>query len=366
MRFFRRLFDKEPTKTIETYSDFWAWFIENERSLYSVIKSGKRVPEDFITPVHEKLNELRDECFFLLAGMFDEDRAELIITSEGIVKNFVFAVDLVNAAPSLDNWKFTSLKPAIDIKDIAIRMGEIEFRKEKIKFYPVEVKGYPDLISLKITHEDFTDQSEDLISHGVYIYMDHIIGERNFMSIIDDFEVVSESSIEDEVVPIEKINDYLIWRQKEFFEKYEGQRRKTEEDQYILLEATLRSGNRALSTLNTDLLKWDSKASHPWILVIKIEYNTKRNDGLPDDDVAEELNRIEDIFLQELQDINGYLNIGRETGDWLREIFFACKETDWCSRKANELIEEYEGSLKLEYDLYKDKYWKRFEKYKIY
>ena len=228
MRFLRRLFNQEPQKRIETYSDFWAWFVENEQVFYEVIKSRTSIPEAFIKPVNDKLNELRSECYYVLVGIADENRVELVISAEGVVRNFAFVDDLINEAPSLPNWQFTPLKPAIDLADMAIRMGDIEFRREKIKFYPIEEEGYPDLISLKITHEDFTEEKANLITNGVYIYMDHILGERNFASIIDAFDVVSESSIQAELVPIEKINDYLIWRQKEFIEKYYGKRKETD------------------------------------------------------------------------------------------------------------------------------------------
>ncbi|MEL6835139.1 MAG: DUF695 domain-containing protein [Bacteroidota bacterium] len=365
MSFFKKLFQKEPAKTIQTNEEFWAWFVEREQAFFSAVQAGTSIREDFVQPVYEKLNELRHECYSLLVGRSNEEQVHFIISAEGVVKNFVFAEDLIHEAPALENWKFTALKPAIDIQDTGIRMAEVEFTKEKIKFYPQEVEGYPDLIALKITHADFTEEQKDLISNGVYIYLDHLLGERNFTSIVDQIEVVSEASIQEQLVPIEKITDYLTWRQKEFVEKYKGHRSATEEDEHTVFESSLRSGNTAFATLNTELLRWDSKASHPWMLTIKIEYDTKRDDGLPDEGVQEELDRLEDLFREELKDSEGYLNIGRETGDWLREIYFACQETDWCSRKVDEIIRAYEGAFKLEYDMHKDKYWKSLERYDV-
>lgn len=367
MNFLKRIFNKSENEEapITSEAEFWQWFTAHEKQFYNIVKSGEGIPEDFIKPVQAKLGQLRPDCYFLLTGMYEETGAELVFSVDGVAKNVVFVDELVVSAPELDNWKFTPLRPAIDFKDRGIKLGEIEFTAAKIKFYPLETDGYPDLISLKITHEDFTTQDESLITNGVYIYMDHILGERNFLTTVDEFEVVDASSIQEELVPIEKINDYLNWRQKEFIEKYEGKRKDTEADEYVVYEAELQSGNRGIATFNKDLLTWDSKASHPWILVVKAEYDTKRSDGLPDDKIAAELNALEDLFMAELKDEKAYLNIGRESGDWLRETYFACKEFSWCSKKVDEIIRAYEGPVKLEYEIYKDKYWKSFEKYNV-
>ncbi|MEL7220064.1 MAG: DUF695 domain-containing protein, partial [Bacteroidota bacterium] len=136
MNFLKKIFNKADKKEaqITSYAEFWQWFAEHEAQFYQVIKAGKRIPEDFINPVHDQLNELRPECFFLLTGMHDEATAELVFSAEGVAKNVVFVDDLVANAPEIENWKFTALKPAIDFKDMGIKMAEIEFSAKKIKF----------------------------------------------------------------------------------------------------------------------------------------------------------------------------------------------------------------------------------------
>lgn len=44
--------------------------------------------------------------------MLDNETAELIITADGILKNYVFVEELIDSVPKIKGWKFTAHKPA--------------------------------------------------------------------------------------------------------------------------------------------------------------------------------------------------------------------------------------------------------------
>jgi hypothetical protein len=73
----------------------------------------------------------------------------------------------------------------------------------------------------------------------------------------------------------------------------------------------------------------------------------------------------DDIML-DLKDFEGYLNIGRQTADNSREIYFACKDFRKPSKVLYELTKKYSGQLDLTYDIYKDKYWRSYERFRRY
>lgn len=118
-----------------------------------------------------------------------------------------------------------------------------------------------------------------------------------------------------------------------------------------------------IAVINTDLLNWDSKASHPWILHIKIQYNGEENSGMPDEKEYQTLDDIEDRIMQELKDSEGYLNVGRETADGVRDIYFACRDFRKPSKLLYQIQKEYANSLPLTYYIYKDKYWQSFDRF---
>ena len=133
MSFLKNIFGKKED-TIKSYDDFWNWFQKNEKIFFNVIKHHKNIEKDFFDKLSPKLKELKDG-FFYLTGMYNETTAELVLTADGTIKNIVFVEELVNSAPKIDGWKFTALKPALDIKDVSIEMAGYKFNDKTLSFY---------------------------------------------------------------------------------------------------------------------------------------------------------------------------------------------------------------------------------------
>jgi hypothetical protein len=76
--------------------------------------------EDFFTRLSPKLDETTGGLFFL-AGMIDDNTAELI-TVDGNVKKIAFAEEPVAAAPEIPGWSFTALKQSLNMEDCNIGM----------------------------------------------------------------------------------------------------------------------------------------------------------------------------------------------------------------------------------------------------
>ncbi len=348
---------------IKSYNDFWTWFQTNERKFYDIVKSGKNPEKDFFDKLAPKLEELKDGYFYL-TGMFDDNTAELVLTPDGIIKNIVFVEELVKSAPTILNWKFTALKPALDIENVRIDMAGYSFESENLSFYSIDNINYPDEVDIVIVHNDYNENDKSIIISGTYIFLDNYLGELNAVTTIDNLTVIPKDKAEKELIPIAKLKDYLVWREKEFVEKYSGFRYDTENDRFSSLEAELDNGRPLIAIINTTLLEWDSKASHPWILEVEINYDGDNNNGMPDDNTYELLNNFEDEIMLEIKDFDGYLYIGRQTADNSREIYFACTDFRKPSKILHELKKKYSGKLDLTYDIYKDKYWQSYERFR--
>ena len=344
---------------INSYNDFWNWFLKHEKEFFKVVQNGSNIDQDFFKKLSPKLDEIHDEIYFL-AGMFDEHTAELILTPDGAIRNVFLVEELVVAAPETKGWKFTALKPSSDIKDVSINMGDFEFNSDNLKFYPNLHKDYPDEIDLTIVYDDFIEDEKGVQTNGIYIFLDNFLGELHSITLIDSLKVVGKNDISEELIPIEKLKDYLIWREKEFIEKYEGVRHDTENDNYSSLEAKTKDGEIVLAIVNSDLIHWDKKASHPWVVSIEIPFDGSNNNGMPDNETYQLLDEIEDEIMLDLKDLDGYLNVGRETSSGKREIHFACKEFRKPPKVLNEIIKKY-NKVEVSYEIYKDKYWQSFK-----
>ncbi|MFT3934161.1 MAG: DUF695 domain-containing protein [Chitinophagaceae bacterium] len=364
MNFLKNIFGKKE-KPIKSYSDFWDWFSNHEKEFFKVLsskKESKEVEESFFDKLSPKLGELKDGYFYL-AGMLNDNTAELVLTADGNLKNIAFVESLVNAAPNLAGWKFTALKPALDLENVNISMGGYQFNKDNMNFYYAEFEEYPDEIEITIVHNDFTEENKNQISTGVCIFLDNYLGELDFVNNIDTLKTIGPDQAEKDLIPIEKLKDFLIWRQKEFIEKYEGIRHNTENDGHSNFEATLASGHKLFAIINTDLINWDSKASHPWVSILIFKYDGSKSNGMPSENEYQLLNEIEEELLGELKDTEGYLNIGRQTCNGEREIYFACRDFRKPSKIFYKTQQKYSDSFEIEYKIYKDKYWQSFERF---
>ncbi|WP_300597554.1 DUF695 domain-containing protein [Niabella sp.] len=361
MSLLQTIFGKKG-KPIKTYNDFWNWFYKHEKTFFNVVKNQRDVETEFFDILSPKLSALKDGCFYL-TGMYNESTVELILTADGNTKNIAFVEELVAQAPDICGWKFTALKQASGIESAAINMAGYRFDSDNLFFYSNDYADYPDEIDISIIHNDLTEENRQQIKTGVYIFLDNYLGELDFVYNIDYLRIISRHEAEKQLIPIVKLKEFLSWRQKEFVEKYEGVGYNAEDDEYSILEAELKNGNNLIAVVNTQLLNWNGKASHPWIAFITFRYDGSNHNGMPNKKDYESLNQIEESILHQLSDQDGYLYIGRQTANGERDIYFACKDFRKPSKVFFKVLQENGNEFEIEYDIYKDKYWQSFERF---
>lgn len=360
MSFFKRLFGKRE-QPIETVNDFWKYFEAHAATFHKVVQEHKNIHTEFLDKIGAKLSQLSEGIFYL-TGMYDDNTAELILTPDGNITMVAFIEDLVAAAPNIPNWRFTALKPSSSIENTNISMDGFDFSKDTLFFYENSNEEYPDEIDITMVHKDYSEANERPIVSGIYIFLDNYLGELNAIADIDGMSFANLETATEELVPIEKLKAYLNWRKKEFIEKYEGTRFSSDEDSYRVYEAKNKNQEPFIAVMNTSLLNWDSKASHPWILDVTFNFDGSENNGLPMQEELGLMTTIEDGIMELLKDEDGYLNIGRETGGNERCIYFACKEF----RKPCIILPKFQRNypqLDIQYRIYKDKYWRSFSHY---
>jgi hypothetical protein len=360
MNLLKNILGKKSKSNISN-EEFWNWFLQNEKRFFASVKERTNVQKEFFAPLSPKLKELKDGYFFL-TGMMDDHTVELIITADGSVKNFVFVEELIASAPKIDGWKFTALKPALDLENISIDLEGFHFSNENISFYANELNDMPDEIDISIVHNDLKDDNRPAITNGIFIFLDSYLGELQLATTVDNLQVVERKNAAKELAPISKLKDYLTWREKEFLEKYEGTRRNTDDDEHAIFEATLKSGYPMVAMINTVLLNWDRKASHPWMASMDIKYG-KGNRGMPNDAANSALTQIDKDIENNLNDEDGYLYVGRETGNYTRTIHIACKEFRKPSKVLYQIQQRYAPTLEIGYEIIKDKYWQSLSRF---
>jgi hypothetical protein len=358
MSLFSKIFKK---KEIQTYQDFWDWFLAHEKTFYDSIIAQKDIVDICVTPIMEKLQML-DKRFYCQVGKAGADKAELVITPEGDIKHFVFTEAFVQSAPNLPNWLFTHLKQPVS-EGVSIRMNGYVFNKETVSFYYDINPDYPDEIDIHLVHKDYNKEADKTIKTGCFVLLDTLLGEFNSTTLIDAITIEETNKSDKDLVSIAKLNDFIVWREKEFVEKYQLTLEDEETYDFTQYKFTLENDLVVIGMINTTFLDIEAKPSHPWMLVIEIDYISDNDRAMPDDETLELLNNFVDELAAELPTSKGYLNLGRETGNNNRTVYFACKEFNLASKITHTVMGKYADRLNITYDIYKDKYWMTMNKF---
>ena len=207
MSFLKNIFDKKD-RPVNSYGDFWKWFQINEKAFFSVIKQHKNIEKGFFDKIAPKLGELKEGIFYL-TGMYDDDTAELVLTADGNTKTIAFVEDIIDAALEIDHWKFTALKPSLEIEDVGIEMFGYKFNRENLSFYSNELPGYPDEIDITIVHNDLTEENRQDITTGIYIFLDNYLGELDFVTNVDVLDIIGKQDAQQELVSVDKLKSFL-------------------------------------------------------------------------------------------------------------------------------------------------------------
>jgi hypothetical protein len=219
----------------------------------------------------------------------------------------------------------------------------------------------PDLIDLAFIHEDYLSSYHSMFMDGIYIFVNECLGEQNLMTMIDDLTIEGVDTCKTNLIPVSKLKQYLIWREKEFIEKTGHLRYLKEFNDFGYVEAELENGKTFISFVDRSLLKWDGKASHPWIVEIEIKYPGDRRNGMPGPVAIKLMHDFEEQLGFAITPELGYLNVGYKTADSLRTIYFACAEFRKPVRVIDHLITINTEIISVSYDVYKDKYWQTLD-----
>jgi len=363
MNFLKNLFSKSSSDGEGIYADFWNWFLKREKEFARILWERDEVEDKFLKVLTARLKEVHPGLRVLVGVM--NEMIDLTITADGNVKVIVFAEELASAAPEIDGWRISALKPPEPMDRLYLEMRDLIFDIHKLSFYSNEPEGYPDMVDITVVYSERNEKNAQVVETGVFVFLDHLLGELEFAEAVDKVQIVGPEDAVRETAPISKLKDYLAWRKEEFVEKYEGSRYDAETDGYVALNGNLPDGTPLIATVNSALLAWDGKASHPWILRVKVAYTVTAGGKMPDMATYEQLDKLEEEINGALKNDEGYLNVGRQTGGGVREVYFACRDFRKPSKVIDQLTVAYAGKFKITFDLYKDKYWRSFERFKV-
>lgn len=194
---------------MDTTSEFWNWFKENNKAYTFLDSVDEEVKEQLMDKLLDQLHKYCDKLYFEI-GDLPEEIQELIITAEGNKDYFDRVEKLVNSAPKINGWRFIAFKPAIS-EHFKSEWDDLSLNTEELWFLPILNKNSSHLsIKLFFPNYDLMRDNEILIPF-LYKMLDTIVGEKSFALDIDrvEMDLLPDDPEGEGLYPILKLPEYL-------------------------------------------------------------------------------------------------------------------------------------------------------------
>jgi hypothetical protein len=145
---------------------FWDWFVRNARRVERITNGEDAAGQDLL----RQLQRVHRGVTFEL-GFAPDLGFHLIISADGKRDLFTTVHRIVDAAPNVEGWTFTALRPRRELP-IKAALGLIEVDSEKIWFSAVRRDG---LVDLSLYFEQFVD--DRMIEAVGFLLLDVALGE---------------------------------------------------------------------------------------------------------------------------------------------------------------------------------------------
>lgn len=125
---------------------FWEWFSEYQEAYYHL----RDFPEDeqvyYFNELDRQLTVYHSSLTYVLHSPKDRLEAELVLTANGDPDGMLFAINLIDVAPTIPNWVFTALiQPKLTVDDIKnkdlehYKFMEFDLQLSRVRWLPVDM-----------------------------------------------------------------------------------------------------------------------------------------------------------------------------------------------------------------------------------
>jgi hypothetical protein len=194
---------------MDTISQFWNWFQDNNKAYLFLDDVDEDVKEELLNNFLEQLHKYCDQIYFEIGGDPDEDQ-DLIITAEGDPEYFGEVEKLINSAPEIAGWKFIAFKPPMP-GHFKSQWDDLELNTEEMWFLPLVNKKNDELgIRVCLKNHDLIKDNK-ILTTLLYKMLDTILGEKSFALNIKyvDTALQPDNPAQEGMYPILELQEYI-------------------------------------------------------------------------------------------------------------------------------------------------------------
>jgi hypothetical protein len=197
------------TDRSEQIASFWEWFVEQDASLSQV--NTHRDPA--LDGLLSSLQRIDPSLFFELCS--NATPHEFILTVQGDSSKYALADAVIAAAPTLENWVFSALKPPMGF-GFRTEYDGFVLDPATMWFLPMESPSNPTSIGLRIGIPDLDIDRLLDARNACLVVLDTALGERTVSTEIGHVEVVSlpPDPANKGYIELNELGSYLEWKKR--------------------------------------------------------------------------------------------------------------------------------------------------------
>lgn len=196
-------------------AEFWAWFVRHANAL------ANSHPESVLrAELLAAVQRVDPKLYFELGA--NADGHELIVTAEGRRELFALVEALIADAPSLAEWTFVALKPAMGF-DFRTSYEGVVFDARSIWFLPLESQADRAALGVRIGVPDFERAPERITKNAIGVILDTALGERAAAELQRvEIAALPANPAEHGFLELAELADYIAWRKRKLASHFQS------------------------------------------------------------------------------------------------------------------------------------------------
>ncbi len=172
----------------QSAKQFWKWFEKNNQAYLFINEVDPEINAQLQNKLKQKLHAYCENLWFEIGGHPNNEQ-ELIITAEGNTDYFGHVEVLINAAPTIPNWKVSAFIPPREA-DFKLKFEDVELNASEMWFESLENPEWPEAIGINVCIKNYDLVKDNgWLMPAVYKVLDYVLGEQSFALDIEHIEV---------------------------------------------------------------------------------------------------------------------------------------------------------------------------------
>lgn len=170
-----------PSK--DAIDNFWHWFVKNENRLKKFETDPNKYLNEFLIQVKKIQTGLAIELEPPKNGIIN-----MTISADGNIGLFHIVQQIVTKAPTVKGWKIFAFRqrlPAASIKDMSLKVGDVQLDPSKMKFLPVIENGK---LNVVIYVAGVNEENYDKVAYAGLMLLDNILGEYDCVMKVESYD----------------------------------------------------------------------------------------------------------------------------------------------------------------------------------